>query len=333
MEKEHPLVYEYHRVILGFDPPAFAKMNERGSERKYTKIYRRLSYRLIQSHLRGDVTLAVCLINTAGSARAAVLDIDEGGEAALVRVLERAAQRQLTAFAQSSTNEEHDGGHVWVLFDAWRDPDRFRSLADTLAKEAEVQAETYPTRKAIRLPLGVHRWTGKRGQLYLPDGVVLNLDDGEHTVKEAVRALRRLPLNATASLPDLPPNSPRPSLNTPVRRSAAPEGAQDFISDYNYSTDIINFLEQFGGRVAQWLPSGGALMHCPCSHHKHKDTRPSIEIRPAKNTQRYGEFVIFGYAPDCLFFTERGQVVDAFSAYCKLNDLDADDAVRQLSQK
>jgi len=31
-------------------------MNEPGSERKYTKIYRRLSNRLIQSHLRGDIT-------------------------------------------------------------------------------------------------------------------------------------------------------------------------------------------------------------------------------------------------------------------------------------
>src|SRR5262245_1169282 len=128
MENVHPLAIEYHKTVLDFQPPAFAKMNEPGAQRKYTKIYRRLSYPLLQSHLRGDITLAACLINTAGSARAAVLDIDSGGEAALLRVLSAATDRQFIAFAQSSTNNEHDGGHVWVLFDGWRDPARFRSL-------------------------------------------------------------------------------------------------------------------------------------------------------------------------------------------------------------
>ena len=79
MEHAHPLVAAYSQTILGFDAPAYAKMNERGDAHKYTKIYRRLSSRLIQSHLKGDVTLAVCLINTVGAARAAVLDIDDGG--------------------------------------------------------------------------------------------------------------------------------------------------------------------------------------------------------------------------------------------------------------
>jgi hypothetical protein len=131
MENVHPLVIEYHKTVLDFQPPAFAKMNEPGAQRKYTKIYRRLSYPLLQSHLRGDVTLATCLINTAGSARTAVLDIDSGGETALLRVLRAATERHLTTFAQSSTNAEHDGGHVWILFDGWRDPARFRYLADT----------------------------------------------------------------------------------------------------------------------------------------------------------------------------------------------------------
>jgi hypothetical protein len=165
MEKVHPLVAEYHKAILDFWPPAFAKMNDLGNERKYTKIYLRLSYRLIQSHLRGDVTLAVCLINPAGSARTAVLDIDDGGEAALLHVPEVATKRRLIAFAQSSTNYQHDGSHVWLLFDSWQDPARFRHLAATLAQEANVKAENYSTRKSIRLPLGVHRQTGKRGSL------------------------------------------------------------------------------------------------------------------------------------------------------------------------
>jgi hypothetical protein len=315
MEQIHPLVAEYKATILGFDPPAFAKMNELGSERKYTKIYRRLSHKLLQAHLRGDVTLAVCLINSAGSARTAVLDIDKGGEAALSRILYQAEQRQLIAFAQSSRNEEHNGGHVWLLFDAWREPDRFRHLADILAQAAAVKAETYPTRKSIRLPLGVHRWTGNRGQLYLPSGVVLNLDAGEHVVRHAVRELWKLPQNAVDQLPTAPPLLPRNPRNALQRRSVAQEAPLDFIHDYNTAIDLLAFLERLGGRVAQYLPSGSVLMHCPCPHHQHNDARPSIELRPAKNRERYGEFVIFGYAPGCLFYTERGQIVDAFSAY------------------
>jgi hypothetical protein len=286
MEKLHPLVVEYHNTILGFDAPAYAKMNGSDAERKYTKIYRRLSPLLIQAHLRGDVTLAVCLINTTGSAKAAVLDIDAGGEAALMRVRKQAEEQRLIAFAQSSTNHHHDGGHIWLLFDGWQTPERFRLLANTLAEEAEVAAESYPTRKAIRLPLGVHRWTGKRGRLFLPDGTVLNLDEGEQVVKEAIHALRALPYNSVDLLPELPMPR-RANRDAPESFSARREGSHDVIRDYNHSTNLITLLESSGGRVAQWLPTGGALMHCPCPHHKHRDARPSIEIRPAKNRERY----------------------------------------------
>lgn len=333
MELVHPLVADYKKTILGFDAPAFAKMNEPGSERKYTKVYRRLSNRLIQSHLRGDVTLAACLINTAGSARAAVLDIDSGGEVALVRILQRAEDKKLVAFAQSSINEEHAGGHVWLLFDGWSEPERFRLVADTLAQEVGISAETYPTRKSIRLPLGIHRWSRKRGRLFLPNHSVVDLDTGEQAVRDAIRILRDLPQNSVQVLPERLGAPPRNIKDTPMRPSMARGAAADVIHDYNHSTDLLAFLERLGGRIAQYLPSGSVLMHCPCPHHKHRDARPSIELRPAKNPARYGDFVMFGYAPECLFYTERGQIVDAFSAYCKLYRLEPDEAVREIGQR
>jgi hypothetical protein len=49
MEKVHPLVRAYYETFLGFNAPVFAKMNGPSAERKYPKIYRRLSYRL--SHI------------------------------------------------------------------------------------------------------------------------------------------------------------------------------------------------------------------------------------------------------------------------------------------
>lgn len=89
--------------------------------------------------------------------------------------------------------------------------------------------------------------------------------------------------------------------------------------------------ESRGDAIAQMIVHGGVLMHCLCRHHSHGDARPSIEIQPAKNVRRYGYFIIHGYAPSCLFYTEHGCVTDAFSAYCKLMSLDPREAVRQLT--
>src|SRR5205823_6646550 len=182
MDARHPLVSVYHDTVLGFEPHAFARMNAQDSTKKYTKVYRNVTPSLLQSHLRGDITIATSLIDSDGQARAAALDIDEGGIGALTRLLERAELAGLTAFAITSTNEEHDGGHIWILFDEPTDPERLRTLAKMLAQNvkinakdnaknnATINAECYPTRKAIRLPLGVHTWTHQRGVLLFQGG-------------------------------------------------------------------------------------------------------------------------------------------------------------------
>jgi hypothetical protein len=38
MEQPHPLVVAYEETILGFEPPAYAKMNRRGALHKYSKV-------------------------------------------------------------------------------------------------------------------------------------------------------------------------------------------------------------------------------------------------------------------------------------------------------
>jgi hypothetical protein len=331
MEKPHPLVLEYQRIFDGYNPTCYDRMNEPGSLRKYTKLYRPLTYDVLRAHLRGDVTVAVRLINEADLARAAVVDIDEGGERALCKVLEVAEAQRFVAFGQSSRNEQHDGGHVWLLFDDQTAPERLRALAQQLVGQSSVKGETYPTRKSIRLPLGVHRWTGRRGLLYLPDGGVLDLDLGEYMVKTAIRELRQLPLNSVRALPVSEGALPTGQKSARVAPSEGRETAETFIGEYNNRTDLVALLESSGGRVAAFLNHGGALMHCPCPHHKHRDARPSLEVKPARNRRRYGAFVVFGYAPGCSFYTEHGQVTDAFGTYCKLHSLDPTEAVKELS--
>lgn len=165
MERPHPLVQDFQRVFSGYNPTCYDLMREPGSTCKYTKLYQPLTHELLRAHLRGHITVAIRLINEAGLARAAVLDIDEGGESALCRVLEIAEAQKFVAFGQSSRSEAHDGGHVWLLFDDETSPERLRALAKQFAEQSGVKGETYPTRKSIRLPLGIHRWTGSRGLL------------------------------------------------------------------------------------------------------------------------------------------------------------------------
>lgn len=337
MEQTHPLVVAYQETVLGFDPPAYAKMNRRGALHKYSKvvideqsarIYPPLTSDLIQAHLRGDITVAACLIDPQGASRASALDIDEGGEEVLRRVLDLAAAQGFTAFAQSSENEEHQGGHVWLLFDQSTEPRRLRQLAQQLATQAGIRSETYPTKKTIRLPLGIHRWTGKRGRLLLSDGRIFELDAGEHLVRHAVRILRDLPRNSIKLLPPLlikaAPAQPS------VRRLEGVRGDTSAIQQFNQAANLIGLLERSGGRVAQHLANGGVLMHCPCPHHKNGDARPSLELKPARNRQRYGEFVAFGYSPSCHFYTESGHVIDAFGVLCLLEGLTPSEATKKL---
>ena len=214
-------------------------------------------------------------------------------------------------------------------FDQAAAPDRLRQAADAVAAAAGIAAETYPTRKALRLPLGVHRWTGRRGQLVLPDGQTIDLDAGTAVIADALQLLDDLPRNPLSQLPaPATPIRPAPASRPP--RDGL-EGTRFSIARYNQGTDLVALLESYGGRVVHRSRSGGAVLACPCGRHAHGDATPSLEVKPATSS-RYGRFVAHGYAPGCLFFTERGQVIDAFGVFCRLEQLTPAEAVRRLAR-
>jgi hypothetical protein len=329
MSERHPLATAFLAYVLGFEPEAYARMNPHGHERKYTKVYRRLTPHLLAQHLQGEITLASSLINPQGRAQSAVIDIDEGGEDALHKVIEQAQIRGLNAVALTSKTEEHDGGHVWVFFAEAVEPQRLRRLMQEMAKGAGIEGETYPTKKAIRLPLGKHTWTGQRGVLIFSDGERFELDNGIPTVREGLVKLLNFPKNPLNSLPQLPA-SPREGSRGSEMAGGRRERSDNPIQHYNQTTNLISYLESLGGRIAEEYPGGGVLMHCPCPNHKHGDAHASLEIKPSTNTSRYGQYVAYGYSQGCVFHTERGQVVDAFSAYTKIEQLTSAEAVKKL---
>ncbi len=329
---DHARVAGFRALYLRHEPQRHAQMRDPQADRKYTDYRQPITDQQIVAHLDGRITLAAPMIGPDGLARAAALDVDSGGTTALKQLLDAAQAHGWTAYAITSTNEEHDGGHVWIHFDAPTTPDRARLLAQKIAATAEIEAETYPTRKHLRLPLGVHRWTRKRGVLLLQDGTAIDLDSGDTTIDQALALIASLPANSADRLPELaPPSRPARSLHTPATTHQNALGdAKSAIAAYNQATDLISLLESYGGRIAEQVSGGGMLMHCPCGRHSHGDRRPSLEIRPARSNH-YGRYVAHGYSTNCQFYTERGQVVAAFDVWCRLDSLTPVEALKQIN--
>jgi hypothetical protein len=324
----------FRRLFLAHRPLHQAWMQPPHAPNKYRKKFHAVTGPEIAAHLAGRITIAVPLIGRDHTAAAAALDIDAGGEPAIRTALTAAQQRGYSAFGIvcAGGTSGHNGGHIWLRFDQPTAPDRLRQVAAELAAAAGIAAETYPTCQALRLPLGVHRWTGHRGHLVLPAGRTIDLDAGPPALDAALQALAALPCNPVARLPA---TTDRHTIEASLgqRLPHAPSGSPPSpITRYNQGTDLLALLEGYGGHLAEQFVGGGAVLHCPCGQHQHGDRRPSLELRPATNPA-YGRYIAIGHAPACLFHTAPGQVINAFDVYCCMEHLTPAQAIRQLSRR
>ena len=265
----------FRRLFLAHDPPHQAWMQPPGAAAKYRKKFHPISDAELAAHLAGRLTIAAPLTGTDDLAYAAALDIDHGGDDALCALLDAAHGRALTGFALTSTYARHNGGHVWLLFDAPAVPTRLRRLADELAHAVAVAAETYPSGRMLRLPLGVHRGSGQRGRLLLQDGTVLDLDADADAIATALAAARRpaaqrgggrCRANLSVASPD--------AAQTRQDGSGATNEARSTIEAYNAATDLLGLLDRLWRahrRAVSRRPGGTALpvwpapqRRCPC---------------------------------------------------------------------
>ncbi len=314
VDQQH--VATFRHLFLQHRPQRKARMNEAGHLAKYHTLHYPVSDREIHAHLAARMTLAVPLMGTDETAFAAALDVDHGGVTALWRALVHARRSGLNAFAITSQSDAHTGGHVWFLFDAPVSAVRLRAFAAACAAYAAPGAETYPTRKTLRLPFGLHRGNRRRGQLLLATGDTVDLDRDNAAVLFALQLVGSLPRNQPDQLPQC-------EIMVPLKRDEQVQHTKpqpDGIQAYNQATNVLTLLQQYGARIALHSADGGALLHCPCPHHAHGDQRPSLVVQPAR-VPRYGQFVAFGYAPGCLFYTQEGQLLDAFGIRCRLEAL------------
>ena len=331
---EHPMftLDTLAQLYLLHDPASYARMLKRGARHKYHKVHRAPTVDTLNAHFTGAETIAVPLIGAARLSYHVALDIDHGGLVAVQRALHVAHDLGWIAYAITSTNTEHSGGHLWIHLAQPTTPDRARQLAEQIAMAAGISitgddpdAETYPTHHSLRLPFGLHRWTKRRGHLLLQNGTGIDLDTGAAALRDAIATVAALPRNPTANLPHVPPPPvSKIGYQTPQERLGPTNNP---IYDYNRTTNLLALLERYGGQIAEQYRDGGALMHCPCGQHQHGDAHASLQVRPARNWARYGQYVARGHAPSYCFYTERGHVVDSFTIYCRLAGLTTREAL------
>jgi len=290
------------QLYLLHDPTSYARMLRPGARHKYHTVHRAPTPDDLEAHLAGEETIGVPLIGAAGLSYHVALDIDHGGFDALKRALNAAQGVGWTAYAITSTNSDHSGGHLWIHLDQPAAPERARLLAEQIAAAANIStsghdpaAETYPTHKALRLPGGRHTWTGKRGRLLLQTGDSIDLDRGAQAIHDALVAIAGLPQNAAARLPQLPVPPIRERGHQTCQERAG--GPVNPISLYNRTTNLLDLLERYGGRIAEQYRDGGALLHCPCGQHQHGDRHASLEVRPAHTPSATGSMSPSGTLP------------------------------------
>src|SRR6185369_6931633 len=152
--------------FLAHDPPTAARMQPATADKKYKTFQARLTDREIGDHLAGSRTYAAPLIGSTGLAIAAAGDFDTGGRAAADQLLDAAQLLGYSVFIQIVTGADgHDGGHLWALLDQPTNPARARIIIEQIQARSKVKLEIYPCEKQLRLPLGRHTHTQRRGQL------------------------------------------------------------------------------------------------------------------------------------------------------------------------
>jgi len=228
----------------------YARQQEDGS---YRWVHAPCDVRVLARHLRGEETIALAALDEAGRCCWACLDTDgTDGLVQLHRVRDALAARGVMALLEASRR----GGHLWLLFDQPTPAARARSFLRGLLRElvaagrfSTAGLEIYPDTDrpdalghAVRLPLGVHRRTGRRYPMLDRDGTPLVFPDRVAALAYLLAYPRILPAQLDAaftSLADLPIGEvprrfPLPPLQSapplPVAPSRAPTSAASRVS-------------------------------------------------------------------------------------------------------
>lgn len=216
---------------------------------RYISVKKPLSMELVEAHLRGDTTLGAYALDRDSHARWVCFDadVDEPWKQ-LISLARNLATKAVPSYLERSRR----GGHLWLFFSAPTPGVEARRFAQNLLAEHSISGvELFPKQdrlttgpgSLVRLPLGVHRLTGRRYPFTTLGGEPL-----APTIRKQVRVLanpQRAPRGfVEATLQRASLAAPVPSSSPPERPTAHPPGeavsarikaaisVYDFVSHY-----------------------------------------------------------------------------------------------------
>lgn len=296
------------QALIGGDarPLRHIKMQPPGSAQKYLFVKDAAGEHLpitdaaLRAHIDGRATYGAPLTGSDGLSRALVIELDTDSRTGAQRV-QQAAQAHGVAMVSVIVKgaDGHDGSHNYALTVPC-DPKRAAALARQIATEAGYpDAEVWPKGNGIRLPLGIHTHTGRRGDVLTAGGEILNADDPAE-LPACWAAFAALPLVVPPPLPKVEPKAATPRRITLGEQQAERLSLADARDRFNDQHSLESLLSEYG---ADEIRPG--YYSCPFCEHTHEIT---LFI------SQQGR--LFSYSNRCKLHTSKGW--DAFGLYVKV---------------
>lgn len=240
----------------------------------YITVYQPLKRHLIAHHLQGKITLGAYALDRESMAKWICLDADDEDQwLGLVALATTLQTQNITSYLETSRR----GGHLWLFTPPIAGVFARRVAYQLLREQHLVGVEVYPKQdylstgpgSLVRLPLGIHRKSGKRYHFITPEGTPLAptiRDQLQHLIypnrmnmADVFRILARIPAE-----PQKPQPPPVPELHpttgeTLSERLKSRVSVLDFVSQYisldDRNTGICPFhddhVHSFGVNAAE----------------------------------------------------------------------------------
>lgn len=253
---------------------------------RYRRVGEPLTWELLGLHLAGSLTLGTYLIDERGLCRFAVIDADGRSEADDLAVLVGVQDRLAALGVASALELSRRAGHLWVFLAQAAAPDVVRSF---LRPYCPVGMELYPKQERaswsepgslIRVPLGVHRRSGRRYPFVQREGG--RLAPVARSVSETLAWLAHV---ERVTVPDVLAVAPA----LPVLDQAAGQGTHTYVAGVGGGASLTSFTSIRAWCAAQ--DSVAVIAHyvdldrrgmgcCPFGEHHAdgKDAHPSLWV-------------------------------------------------------
>ncbi len=242
---------------------------------RYICLHEQLNVEHLYSHLRGDITLGIYLLNKDSHVRFIVLDHDgENGWDYLSECGNKLAEFGIPAYLEKSRR----GGHMWFFFAKPTRGELARKFAQGIIQTNHFEGfEIYPKQdevgkglgSLIRLPFGVHRLSGRRYGFYNQFSEPLG-----RTLHEQIYALQTPDFVSGAYLK---PYKTISSSKTQEPLPKRPQGSTEHVSErIKAQVTVLEFISQY---VDLKRTDSGAVGICPF----HDDEHPSFGVNDKEN--------------------------------------------------